>query len=81
MRAAGYAPQLYRVDFESALVAALQRGGYHLVLLDSRSCGLPRPLVETLMLEHGVHLIPLVDLKPGQDLAADVRIALSALRN
>ena len=80
LRAAGYAPQIYRVDFESALIAAMQRGGYHVVLLDPRSSGLARPTVEALMLEHGVHL-PLVILVRGQDLASDVRTALSALRN
>ncbi len=80
LRAAGFAPQIYRVDFESALVAALQRGGHHVVLLDPRSAGMTRPTVETLMLEHTLQL-PLVVLAPGQDLAREVRVALSALRN
>lgn len=81
LRAAGYDPKIFRVDFESALVAALQRGSYHVVLLDSQSTGVPRLMVEQLMIEHGMHLIPLVVLVPRQDLASDVRIALSALRN
>lgn len=80
LRAAGYQPHLYRVDFEPALVAALQRGGFHIVVLDSQSTGLTRPAVLALMAEHNVAL-PLVDLVPGRSLCDDVRIALSALRN
>lgn len=80
LQAAGYAPQLHRVDFESALVAALHRGGHHLVLLEPATSGLTRATVEALMLEHAAYL-PLVILVPGRDLGRDVSIALSTLRN
>jgi hypothetical protein len=81
LRGGRYTPQIYRVDFESALVAALMRGGYDVVLLDVASSGIRRATVESSMLEHRGHLLPLVELVPGQDLGSAVRIALSALRN
>lgn len=78
--ACGYHPQIYRVDFEAALAAALLRGGHDLVILDAKSSGLSRGLVEALMKDHGVR-VPLVELVPGIPLADAVRQGLAALVN
>lgn len=80
LKAAGYAPQIYRADFESALVAALPRNAYDVVILDGRSSGLARATVEAHMRGIGV-CVPLVEIVPGRDLGSEVRAALAATRN
>ena len=80
LRAAGYAPQIYRADFEPAVAAALTRNTYDVVILDSKSTNLARGLIENLMREHGVKT-PIVEIAPGRELGSDVRHALAALRN
>jgi hypothetical protein len=78
--ACGYHPQIYRVDFESALVAALPRATYDLVIVDPKTSGLSRTHVEVLMRDHGVRA-PLVELVPGKPLEEQLRAALAPLRN
>lgn len=80
LREGGYQPLIYRVDFEPALVAALPRRSYDLVLLDSKTTSLSPSAVHALMGEHGIR-VPLVVLAPGRDILADVREALDVLRN
>jgi len=77
---AGYHPQIYRVDFESALSAALPRGSFDIVILDAKTSGISRATVETLMKDAGIK-IPLVEVLPDRSLADDVRSALAARRN
>lgn len=80
LTAAGYAAHIYRADFEPALVAALSRHTYDVVILDGRSTGLSRATVEARMREHGACL-PLVEVEAGRALGSDVRAALAATRN
>jgi FixJ family two-component response regulator len=80
LRSNGYEPQVYRVDFEPALAAALPRSTYDVILLDTRSTGIARTHVETLMRDHGVRA-PLVEIVAGRPLGEDVLAALSAIRN
>jgi hypothetical protein len=80
LRSNGYEPLVYRVDFESALAAALPRGVYDVIVLDCRSTGIARSHVETLMRDHGVRA-PLVEIMPGRPLGDDVTAALAATRN
>ena len=80
LRSNGYEPQVYRVDFEPALAAALPRGSYDVIVLDTRSTGIARTHVETLMREHAVRT-PLVEIIPGRSLGEDVSAALAATRN
>ncbi len=80
LRSNGYEPQVYRVDFESALAAALSRASYDVLLLDSRSTGIARSRVETLMRDLGIRA-PLVEIIPGRCLGDDVVAALTANRN
>jgi hypothetical protein len=77
---AGYLPRLYRVDFEAALVAALSRGNFDIVLHDPTTPKLPRTVVEACMKEHGIR-VPLVDLGDLNTIGDRVRASLGALKN
>lgn len=80
LRAAGFTPRLTRVDFASALAAALSRDTFDVVLLDPHTPGLTRPLVEELLRDYHVRA-PLVVLGDPATLGEHVRAALVAQRN
>ena len=75
LTAAGFEPRIFRVDHEPALVAALTRAIYDVVILDARS-GLSRAEVEPLLRSSPVRG-PLVEYFVDQPLGASVRAATS----
>jgi hypothetical protein len=80
LRSAGYAPKLFRVDFEAALTAALSHGTYDVIVLDAASTGLFRATVEALQRQAGT-TTPVIELGRIDELAEAIRIALAARRN
>lgn len=80
LRSAGFEPFVFRVDFEHALAAALPRGGYDVVILDTKSSGVPRAVVEALMRAHAIKA-PLIELHAGRPIGMAVREAVAAIRN
>jgi hypothetical protein len=80
LRAAGFDPQITRVDFEAALEAALSRGRIDVVIYDPATAGMPRSLVDGKLVEHGIAL-PFVALSAPDGLADAVQKALVQSRN
>lgn len=79
LRGSDYEPRIFRVDHEPALVAAIGRMLYDVVILDPRA-GLSRSHVEALLREGGVRA-PLVEYFEDQPLGEQVRAAVGAVRN
>ena len=52
LRDAGIPAQIFRVDIEPALNAALHRGGFDVVIFDPKMPGISREAVETRLREH-----------------------------
>ena len=80
LRAAGFSPSFVRVDIEPALHAALTRGGFDVVIIDSTLRRITREVVRARIgeLRPGT---PLVVLGSLHDLGARIAAVLEARRN
>jgi hypothetical protein len=80
LRAAGFEPQIIRVDFEPALEAALTRGNIDIIVYDPATPSMTQHLVETRLRECEIS-IPFVSLGDPAQLGQVVWKTLQALWN
>ena len=77
---AGMTARFHRIDIEPALNAALDRGGYDVVVFDSRTPGITREIIESCMRANR-RSFPIVTLSDPSTLADDIRQAFRAQLN
>jgi len=73
----GFSARFTRVDIEPALHAAVERGGFDVVIVDPATPGLSRSTVEACLRDHRLWL-PVVELDGVSDLGEQVKHALEA---
>jgi hypothetical protein len=81
LRDAGLDARLFVVDFEAALNAALERGGFHAVIYDPYTTAISLHVVEARMREHMRSTLPLVLFTSIEETVEQVRDALARTRN
>ena len=72
--------RFHRVDIEPALNAALDRGGYDVIIFDARTPGITRETIES-RVKANRRTIPIVTLGDARTLADDIRQALRSHAN
>lgn len=72
--------RFHRVDIEPALNAALDRGGYDVVVFDAHTPGITRETIEARMRANR-RAFPIVTLRDARTLAEDIRQALRSHAN
>lgn len=72
--------RFHRVDIEPALNAALDRGGYAVIVFDPRTPGITRETIESRMRANR-RTTPIVTLGDARTLAEDIRQALRSHAN
>lgn len=77
LTASGIQARISRVDIEPALNAALSRTSYDLVILDPRTPGITRELVEAMLRQH----MRIVQVVTYEDVATTVAAVERALHN
>ena len=70
----------HRVDIEPALNAALDRGGYTVIVFDPRTPGITRETIESRM-KANRRTIPILTLGAARTLVEDIRQALRSHAN
>jgi DNA-binding NtrC family response regulator len=80
LTAADLRARFHRVDIEPALNAALDRGGYDVIIFDTRTPGISRETIESRM-KANRRAIPIVTLGDARTLADEIREALQSHAN
>lgn len=80
LEASGLRVRFHRVDIEPALNAALERGGYTLIVFDPGTPGITREMIES-RLKDNRRSLPIVTLGDARTLAEEIRQALQSHAN